>query len=63
MTELITDKELEEITKYLIKNKNKGEARKLITIYHKIISNYKYYKDKVSELELQIEELLDRDLI
>ena len=62
MTKLITDKELEEIRKYI-------NSRQLDRYYYldysfitKLIYSYKYYKTKVAELEIEIDDLLDRDM-
>lgn len=58
MTKLITKEQLDKLD---------YELNELITntvmrqSYYKLLDSYKYYKDRVSELELQIEDLLDRD--
>ena len=62
MIKLITDKELEEISKY-INTKQLDKYYYLdYSLLTKLINSYKYYKEKVSELELEVDDLLDRDM-
>lgn len=63
MTNLITDKELHQLNKVISKVLLAAKDKHDYDLYFKLLTTYDYYKERVSELELQIEDLLDRDLI
>lgn len=63
MIKLITNKELEELNKTISTYFYTSTNINTYYLYTYLLNTLVYYKDRVSELELQIEDLLDRDLI
>ena len=57
MNNLLNTEELIKVEKIL------NNLGKQYNIFRKLLNSYKYYKNRVTELELEIDDLLDRDLI